>query len=278
MNSPPNILFFGTPLFGKLMLEKLVTVGYAVKGVVTRPDRPRQTPVKQYAVVHAIPVFEDLLALSRAAPALEPTVGIIGAYGRLIPGNLIKKFPYGILNIHFSALPKYRGAAPVPWAILSGDTHTKVTIFRITDTLDAGPIIAQHGERIHPFDTASSLHARLSELGSELLLHILPDYLAGRITPHAQDEAHASWAPRLTRKDGYIDLSSPPADLERRIRAFYPWPTVWTMVTIKGKRRRLLLLPDTFAQLEGKQPVSFTQLLEGYPELAMQLAHLPRYR
>ena len=267
-----RLVFFGTPLFAFITLKKLLDANYLVVGVVTQKNTREPSLVERLAHTHRIPVFTTPHQLSAALGSRGVDLGIVAAYGQLLPKHLIEQFPKGILNIHFSLLPKYRGPAPVPWSILNGERATGVTIFMLDADLDTGAVIAQHTEKIAPDETADSLYNRLADLGSELLLAILPDYLEGKIPGTPQVETEASFAPRITKQDGFIEAAHPPMDLERRIRALYPWPKVWTIVEVKGGTRRLLLLPGNTAQLEGKKPVRFRQLLEGYPRLKEQLA------
>ncbi len=266
--SSPSVILFGSPSFGTATLTALSENGYRVVCAVTTSP---ETPVVNAARMARIPVLTDLASLGNVIDQHASQVGIIAAYGELIPPETIALFPKGILNIHFSLLPKYRGAAPVPHALLAGEEKTGVSIFCIDEGLDTGPILATRLEQIYPEDTSESLYNRLSEIGIHLLVDVLPAYLSGAITSQPQDHRKATYAPPLSREDGRIDVHTPPADLARRIRAFHPWPGVWTHVQIKGRSVRLSLLPKNQAQLEGKRPVSIKQLLEGHSELGEQL-------
>jgi methionyl-tRNA formyltransferase len=208
----------------------------------------------------------------------KPDVGILASYGKILTKEELKKPKHGILNIHPSLLPKYRGPTPVPTAILNGDQETGVTIFKIDEKIDHGPIISQFKEEIRPDDNADELLKRLFTAGAQVLTTILPAYLEGKIKPREQDDSQATYTKKLTREDGKINWQEPPAKIERKIRTFYPWPGTWTEVKIKGEKKRLKILKAHLegnklildqVQLEGKNPVSYKQFQEGYPKAAI---------
>jgi len=222
----------------------------------------------------------------------KPDVGVLASYGKILPSEILAIPKYGILNIHPSLLPKYRGASPVQAAILAGDKETGVSIIKMDEKVDHGPIVAQFAEKILLTDTAESLYQHLFTSGAEVLLTILPAYLKDQIELRQQNDSQSTYTKKLTRDDGKIDWKKPDEYLERFIRAMSPWPGSWTMIGIlpissdRGgsvKLRQLKILrahlenlsPDTchlipdLVQLEGKKPVSFKQFQEGYPSIKL---------
>jgi methionyl-tRNA formyltransferase len=201
--------------------------------------------------------------------------GLVASYGKILTEKEISHFKFGLLNVHPSLLPQYRGGKPVVATILQGEKITGVTIIKLVEKVDAGPIVAQKQEKVLTNDTTESLEKRLFKRGGELLNKILIDYLTGRISPRLQDEKSASWAPKLKKEDGEIDWQKSPAYLERFIRAMYPWPgarihklpkLLKSLKLLKGHLEKNKLVLD-LVQLEGKRPVAFRQFLVGYPQL-----------
>jgi methionyl-tRNA formyltransferase len=235
-----DLVFCGTPRFAVPTLENLVAAGFRVKLVVTQPDRPSgrgmqpaASPVKQSALSLDLPVIQpDKIknndAFRQQLEDLAPQAIIVVGYGRIIPQWMIELPPLGNLNLHASLLPKYRGAAPIQWAIAMGETITGVTTMRIDASLDTGDILLQSEERITPEDTAVTLAPRLAYSGSELMIATLAELRAGTITPIPQDNANASLAPILKREDGAIDFSHTATDAWNRLRGFQPWPGAFT--------------------------------------------------
>ncbi len=235
-----DLVFCGTPMFAVPTLEKLVAAGFRVKLVVTQPDRPSgrgmelaPSPVKRSALALDLPVVqpdriknnhEFRQQLERVAPQAIIVVG----YGRIIPQWMIDLPPLGNLNLHASLLPKYRGAAPVQWAIAMGETVTGVTTMRIDAGLDTGDILLQLEERIAAEDTAVTLAPRLAQAGAELMIATLAGLQSGNITPKSQDDTQATVAPILKREDGLIDFSHTAVDTLNRLRGFQPWPGAFT--------------------------------------------------
>ncbi|HUV43147.1 MAG TPA: methionyl-tRNA formyltransferase [Patescibacteria group bacterium] len=205
----------------------------------------------------------------------KPDVGILASYGQILKKEVLEKPKHGILNIHPSLLPKYRGPTPVPTAILNGEQETGVTIFKMDEKIDHGPILSQFKEEIRPNDTAESLLKRLFLAGAKVLTTILLSYLEGKIELREQDDSQATPTKKFTREDGKINWQEEPAKIERKIRAFYPWPETWTEVTIKEEKKRLKILKAHLennrlildqVQLESKKAVTYKQFKEGYPE------------
>jgi methionyl-tRNA formyltransferase len=245
MPAPPNLVFCGTPAFAVPTLEKLVDAGFLVSLVVTQPDKPRGrgmevalSPVKHRALELAVPVTQPEKIRNNdefrtRLSALKPLAIIVVGYGRLIPQWMIDLPPLGNLNLHASLLPKYRGAAPVQWAIANGETQTGVTTMRIDAGLDTGDILLQKEISIVPSDTAETLVPRLAAVGADLMVETLRGLQARTIHPRPQDHAKATMAPILKKEDGQIDFHRPAGEILNRLRGFQPWPGAFT--TFRGK-------------------------------------------
>ncbi len=232
-----RVLFLGTSPFAIPMLERLVVGGHQVLCCVTQPDRPQgrgltvlPSPVKETAKRLGIPVEEprNLHHVVERFQQLTPQVGVVIAYGRLIPPPLLLLPRYGMLGVHPSLLPKYRGASPVAWAILNGDQTTGVSVFRLNERLDAGEIACQQSVAIQPRDTTEQLSARLAMLGADLLLATLQNLEQDQASFHPQDERQASVAPKLTKAHGRIDWHAHAVAIDRLVRAAAPWPGAYT--------------------------------------------------
>jgi methionyl-tRNA formyltransferase len=230
-----RVLFMGTPAFAVPTLERLLAT-QAVVGVATQPDRPagrgrrlRPSPVKELARAHGVPVYQPQ-SLRRAPEAvaelaaLRPDVVVVAAYGLILPPAVLALAPGGALNVHASLLPRWRGAAPVAYAILAGDEETGVTIMQMDEGLDTGPMLARRAVPVGPEETAGELGARLAVLGAELLAQTLGPWLAGRLVAEPQPGAGASYAPRLGPADARLDWREPAAAIARRVRAMSPAP------------------------------------------------------
>jgi len=287
-----KIVFFGTPDYVlpilTLLHKKFVTgPGKSpIVAVVTQSPKPsgrkqiiKFSPIDKWAHEHKIPIHYSASEL--AIDSVNADVGVLASYGEIIDKSVIGLFPHGILVIHPSLLPKYRGASPVPEAIMSGETVTGVTIFKMDEKVDHGPIVSQFREDVFPDDTTETLRARLFERSAEVLVELLTPYLRDKITPKAQDDKQASYTKTMTRENGFIDLKKKsPEDAERFIRAMQPWPLAWTTVRISPTDRKIrrlkihkahleeakLVLDEV--QLEGKDKVSWKQFNEGYREFA----------
>lgn len=265
-----RIVFLGTPGFAVPSLLALIAA-HQVVGVVTRPDRPAgrgqkllPSPVKEVALARGLPLFQpETLCSPQAVARLaewQPEAIVVVAFGQILRPSVLALPPYGCLNVHASLLPRWRGAAPIPAAILAGDATTGVTLMRLDEGLDTGPILAQVECPIAPDDTTATLTARLAELGARLLVETLPGWLAGEVRPRPQDPSLASYCRPLRKEDGSLDWSRPAIELDRRVRACAPWPGAYT--TWQGQRLKLLrtrphptwsgaALPGTVVALPG---------------------------
>lgn len=245
-----KILFLGTPEYGATVLRALATK-HDVVAVVTQPDcfvgRGRREcavpPVKLAAQERDIPVLqpERLRRDERVLAAMERAgadVFVLAAYGQILPKRVLDMPAHGVIGVHASLLPRWRGAAPVEAAILHGDAETGVTLMLTDEGLDTGPIIAQCAVPIVPRETSVTLTAKLARLGAELLLETLPRWLAGEITPQPQDDEQATLAPLMDRCQGEIDWSLPANVIDRQVRAFTPWPGTCTWLS--GTRFKVL--------------------------------------
>jgi methionyl-tRNA formyltransferase len=240
-----HLVFCGTPRFAVPTLQKLVEAGFSVPLVVTQPDRPKGrgmevafSPVKQCALDFKLPITQPEKIkhneeFRAQLSALKPDAIIVVGYGRIIPQWMLDLPPLGNINLHASLLPKYRGAAPIQWAIASGESVTGNTTMRIDAGLDSGDILLQQEIAIAPDDTAETLAPRLSAPGAELLVETLRGLQAGTIAPRPQDHSKATLAPILKKEDGRIDFHRSAGEICHRLRGFTPWPGAFT--TFRGK-------------------------------------------
>lgn len=239
-----RIVFFGSPAAALPSLERLLCAGHEIPLVVTQPDKPAgrgrkltPCPVKAFALEHGLPVLEPVrIRKDEAAPArlraASPDIQVVVAYGQILPASIIDAPPLRTINVHFSLLPKYRGASPVAWAILNGETTTGVTIFRLNEKMDEGDVYASLETPIGPAETAGELEARLAGLGAGLLLETLEGIGDRPLAP--QDHARATPAPKLAKEDGRLDWARDAAEIDRRVRAFNPRPGPFTCLA--GRR------------------------------------------
>ena len=230
----------GTPEFGVPTLEHLAGSGLRVVGVYTQPDRPsgrgkktRKSPVKVIAEARGLPVFQPETLSTQDARAemqsLKPDVAVVAAYGLILPKWTLDLPTYGVLNVHPSLLPRHRGPAPVANAILEGDEKTGVTVMLVEPKVDSGPILRSVSIEIGQRATTGALTERLAEIGARLLVETLRDWCQGLIEPKVQDEALATYSRKATRGDGEIDWALSAVEIDRKIRAYDPWPGSFTM-------------------------------------------------
>jgi len=301
-----NLVFCGTPRFAVPTLDRLVEAGFHVALVVTQPDRPKgrglelvSSPIKQRALQLGLAIAQpESIKKNDAFRAqltdLKPDAIIIVGYGRIVPQWMLDLPPLGNINLHASLLPKYRGAAPIQWAIARGETVTGVTTMKIDAGLDTGDILLQKEISISPDDTAETLAPKLAAIGSDLTVETLRCLQASSIHPRPQDHTRATLAPILKKEDGLIDFSRPAAEILNRMRGFQPWPGAYS--SFHGKNLQLWrasaidrTLPSSelkvegdrlFAgcgegtalellelQLEGKKRISASDFIRGYRPL-----------
>ena len=240
MNPPPwRIVFFGTPSFAIPTLEGLLRGPDKVVGVVTQPDREKGrgrkvvfSPVKELALQHGLnplqPEKAKEEAFQKSLEGLQADLCVVVAYGQILPESLLKMPKYGAVNVHASLLPKYRGAAPIAWAILQGEKVTGVTTMVMDEGMDTGDILLQAEVPIGAEDTCQALQDRLAALGAGLLIETLEKMKEGNIRPVPQDHSKATYAPPLKKEDGHIDWKKDAEEIDRRVRAFNPWPGAFT--------------------------------------------------
>jgi methionyl-tRNA formyltransferase len=237
VGAPLRIVYFGTPEFAVPTLERLIASRHQVIAVVSQPDRPKgrgqklqPTPTRAAAERHHIPVLQPQRIRSgeflASIASLRPDLGVVAAYGRILPDELLAIPRLGMINVHGSMLPAYRGAAPVHRAVIAGDAETGVTIMRVVRELDAGPMLAMRRRPIGPDETSADVERALAELGAPLLLDVVEDLAAGRATETAQDDALATYAPKIQRAEGAVDWSQPAAAIHNLVRGLQPWPLV----------------------------------------------------
>ena len=304
---PLRLVFMGTPDFAVPSLRVLVEGQDALVGVVTQPDQPagrgmalRPSAVKACALEHDIPVFQPAKLRPPEVVARlrdwQPDLLVIAAYGKLLPTSLLDLPPHGCINVHASLLPKYRGAAPIQWAIANGERQTGVTIMQVNQYLDAGDILLQKACPITETETGGSLHDTLSVLGAEALDQALELLKHGRLVARPQDESQVTYAAAIKKEDGRIDWTQDALSIERRIRAFHPWPSAYT--SLRGRLLKISaarVMPSTVSgvapgtvvpsapgqlliatgqgvlaleevQLAGKKRLAITEFLKGQPQ------------
>jgi methionyl-tRNA formyltransferase len=260
-----KLVFCGTPQFAVPTLGKLVDAGFQVKLVLTQPDRPKgrrlelvASPVKQAAVKLDLPIYQpDKIKtneeLRTRLEEIGPDAIVVVGYGRIIPKWMLDLPKYGNINLHASLLPKYRGAAPIQWAIANGETVTGVTTMRINEGLDTGDILLQRESPISDDGTAVTLAPRLAAMGADLMIETLRGLQEGTLMPRRQNNAEATLAPILTKEDGRIDFSRSVQEIYNRFRGFQPWPGAFT--TFRGRGLNVAGMKPT------SEPVGLGQLL-----------------
>ena len=239
-----RILFMGTPDFAVASLRALVEAGHEICGVFTQPDKPKNRghkmtppPVKEYALTQNLPVFQPLKMRDGTALAivqeLQPELIVVAAYGRILPEEILRAAPYGAINVHSSILPKYRGAAPINWAILNGEAVTGDTIMYMAKELDAGDIIRCAETAIDPDEDAQELTARLAELGAKTLVDVVADMGRGTVARTPQDHSRSTYAPMLDKTLSPMDFKRSAQALHNQVRGLIPWPCA--TMALQGK-------------------------------------------
>ncbi len=238
------IVFMGTPEIAAVTLKELLQGPDPVVGVVTQPDRPAgrgqktiSSPVRGVAESHGVPVIAPEKIRDPGFLATlndwNPQIIVVVAFGRILPATILDLAPHGCVNVHYSLLPKYRGAAPAAWTIINGEEKGGVTTMRLEQKMDAGPIYLQEEIAVAPDETTASLQDKLTPVGARLLLETIRRLKHGTLAPRTQDEAKATFAPMIKKEDGLIDWSRSAAEIERRVRGFTPWPSAYTH--LRGK-------------------------------------------
>ena len=304
-NKHLKMIFFGTPEFSNIVLQKLIDSNYKPFLVVTQPDKPTgrkkelvSSPVKILAQKNNIPVIQPKKLKNYKLPTTNYQLGIVASYGKIIPTEILEIPKYGTLNIHPSLLPKYRGPSPIQATILNKDKKTGVTIMKMDKAMDHGPVIKSEKLKIkNEKFTYEILVKKLFKIGADLLIEILPDYLSGKIKPKEQSHVKATYTKIIKKEDGLINWNKPADHIERQLHAYTPWPGIYTF--FNGKRLKVLKLEiseytigtpgvpivgqvikydDGFAvqtgnglavintvQLEGKNPQTAKEFLNGHP-------------
>ncbi len=276
-----KIAFFGTPAFASEFLKGLIAeTAFEVVTVVTQPDEPvgrkkvlTAPPVKLVALENGIPVFQPTKlkdeTFQQNLKATGAELGVVVAYGRILPEGILSMFPLGCVNVHPSLLPKYRGPSPIIAAIAGGDQETAVTVMKLVQEMDAGPILTQTSLPVAVDETAESLTEKVVEIGVPLLVETLKGFVAGTVTPTEQDHSQATFCKLLTREDGVIDWSQPAEVIERKVRAYNPWPgTSSHGMKIYSARLTETLLPS------GKMNNEAEHLLIGTGTTALEILEL----
>ena len=259
-----RLVFMGTPDFAAASLEALLKSDDSVAGIITQPDRPKgrgqiltPSPVKLLAQREQIPLLQPLKMKDpeflQALAGWKPDLITVAAYGRILPPAILSLPSSGCINVHASLLPKYRGASPIQWAIVNGETKTGITTMLLDEGMDTGAMLLQEAVPITLDDTADTLSQRLAELGGRLLVETIAQLKAGTLVPRPQDASQATLAPLLKKEDGAIDWALPAPDLVNRVRGLSPWPGAYT--TLTGGDRwtiwRALALPDPVTEPPG---------------------------
>ncbi len=239
-----KIVFFGSPASALPSLQRIREAGHSIELVITQPDKPTgrgkklmPCPVKKMALDLNIPVYQpsrikkDATALEKLKD-IQPDLNVVVAYGQIIPSTIIYLPKFNSLNVHFSLLPKYRGASPVQWALLNGEDKTGITLFELNEKMDEGDILTQEEIDILPSENAADLESRLARIGAELLVQTIDDI--DKIKPRKQDHSQATYATKFSKEDGRIDWTKDSIHIERQIRAFTPWPSTFAFI---GEKR-----------------------------------------
>lgn len=257
-----KILFMGTPDFAVPSLQALIEAGHEIVGVFTQPDKPKNrgmkllpTPVKVVALEHDIPVFQPTKLRDGTAletiQGLAPDLIVVAAYGRILPQEILDYPKLGCINVHSSLLPKYRGSAPIHWAILNGDAESGVTIMNVVLELDAGDIISQAVTPIDPDETVETLHDRLADMGAKLLVDTVVSIENGTATRTPQQADLVTHAPMLSRALSPMDFTRPARELHNQVRGLIPWPAAVT--ELNGTRCKIFST-SVLAETTGKAP------------------------
>lgn len=256
-----RVVFMGTPDFSVETLEAIVKAGHEVVGVVTQPDKPKGrgknmqfTPVKEKALEYDLPVYQPLRAREESfieqLRGMQPDVIVVVAFGQILPKAILEMPKYGCINVHASLLPKYRGAAPIQWAVIDGEEESGVTTMQMNEGIDTGDILKKKVIILDKKETGGSLFDKLAGAGAKLLIETLKDVENGAITRTKQNDAEATHAKMLDKTLGKIDFSKPAEEIERLIRGLNPWPSAYT--SLNGKTLKIWDANVVDKEVEGK--------------------------
>jgi methionyl-tRNA formyltransferase len=279
----PTIVYFGTPQFSAHILEELIKSNkFIIQAVITRADKPvgrkqqvQESFVANVANKHKIPVLKpkklDEEFISTNHQLLSTDLFVVASYGKIIPQAVLDIPKKASINVHGSILPKLRGASPIQTAILEGEKETGATIMLMDAEMDHGDILNTIKISISEQDTFETLSTKMSEVAAPLLIETLEGFLKGNIKPQKQDHEKATFCKLLKKEDAYFPIENPPSNLNQMIRAFYPWPGVWTKWrSSKGVSKIVKFYPGGKIQMEGKKVMPLPEFLNGYPDFPLQ--------
>ncbi len=263
-----KVVYMGTPDFAVGALEAIIAAGHEVTAVVTQPDKPKgrsgqlsPCPVKECALSHGLVVFQpERIRRAEAVEILKQypaDIFVVAAFGQILSSEILHMPKYGCVNIHASLLPKYRGAAPIQWAVINGEEKSGVTIMQMDEGIDTGDILLQQEVELDPDETGGSLFDRLAKTGAELIVRALTEIKAGTLTPVKQEETKATHVGMLKKEDGRIDWNKPAVEIERLIRGLDPWPSAYSM--LDGKRCKFYAASVTEEKGEPGTVISVTK-------------------
>lgn len=277
MANSTRFAFFGTPLLAVEILDALAQTGFVPALVVTMPDKPQgrsmeitPPPVKKWALAHNVEILQPETLDDQFIAALKSrtiNVGIVVAYGKILPQTLFDAVPNGLYNVHYSLLPRWRGATPVEAAILAGDKETGVSIQRMVYQLDAGPLVAVEKTGIDPNETAPALRTRLNTIAMQMLVSLMPRLLDGSVSVSGQDTTQKTTCGKISKEDGLISLSDEPALNYRKYLAYFGWPGIYTFFERSGTKIRVVI---TKARFENGALVIESVIPEGKREMSYQ--------
>lgn len=270
-----SIIFFGTAEFAVNSLKELIANNYEIKAIVTQPDIKEISPIKKIALEYKIPLVQAKKISANDLVPYQTELGILVAYGQIISVDILANFKLGIINLHPSLLPKYRGPSPMQYALLNNEKITGISLIKLEKGLDSGPILAQKEISIDPDDDYQSLSDKLSMLGANLLIDTIPRYIQNQIKLIPQDQNQATFSKIINRTDGEIkpqDIKTNPDETWDKLRAFTPWPGVYFI----HQKKRYKIIKAVFnnhqlqiqvIQTEGKKPQSIADFRNGYPDI-----------
>jgi methionyl-tRNA formyltransferase len=273
-----RLIFMGTPEAAVTTLRRCLEDGHEVVAVWTQPDRPagrgkllHQSPVKEFALIHQLTIHQPTKIKTEDAATLfasyHADAAVVVAYGRILPPAFLRATREGCINVHFSLLPMYRGAAPVNWAIARGETASGVTTMQMDEGLDTGAILLQRATKIDETETATELMTRLAVMGADLLSETLARL--DEIVPRAQEDDKATFAPMLRREDGHIDWALDAFQIERRVRGFQPWPNAYT---IYHSHRLIMWRAEGVRSIESQDETAFGTIIEAHGDTLLVCA------